>query len=82
MFQIGETARMKITLPVALDDDGLTYFRAGDLVRIDDRTAAGTTLYLTNADGVSVWASAQVVKPDATLPLFDEYRPQTTGSLF
>ena len=76
MFIIGQTVRIAQNVP----GDHQSWCRIGELVRITAVVAGGYAV--EKSDGQAVVVSVRDIRADASLPMFDEYRPEGTGCLF
>ena len=76
MYQIGETVRIAKNIP----GDKSTWFRIGDLVRVTRVIPGG--YQVEDGERHTCIVAGHELQEDHSLPLFDEYRRETTGCLF
>ena len=82
MFKLGETVRLTWNHPVPdVQQNCVTFLHEGDLVRVCE--IIGTRfIRIETADGLRSVVPYTALKADDSLPLFSDYRPETTGCLF
>ena len=84
MFKLGETVRLTANI---MTEDRSAWMHAGELVKLTGVSPAShpdspPCYRVETADGRTGTALRCNVREDQTLPLFDAYRPETTGCLF
>ena len=84
MYQIGETVRLTANIPVetATPSSCKAFMRTGELVRIVKQGTNAHFYTIADADGNTAFCSRWNFQADESLPMFDEFRPETTGCLF
>lgn len=76
-FIVGETVRLTCHVPLG---NGASWWHAGELVRILQQE--GDRYLVADRSGRQARVLRTALQADHTLPLFDEYHPETTGCLF